>query len=370
MLTGSPRAWLVATFLATLLVPSVGSVADPGDDLRATEQKLNVIRDKIEEGESEAQFLKRRVAALNENLTILQIQINKLDARITRIESDVRNAQARIDRTQAEIDRVQDLATEQAVALYKSGGTETLDALIGSRTLAELNQRLEFLGITAERNTGALIQYHRLRLAIQVEQAELFAKKKELSTVLAEQSRLHERRAEQRAQLAADLEKLNGRLASWRHREGSLEEVALRLTGDIQSAQAKAAVATLGESAQGFIWPLNGPVTSGFGERWGRMHTGIDIDGYTGQPIVASKAGQVIMSSYYSGYGNTVIVDHGGGYATLYAHMSDFATSSGKYVEQGKIVGYVGCTGSCTGDHLHFEVRINGNPVDPMKYLP
>jgi murein DD-endopeptidase MepM/ murein hydrolase activator NlpD len=129
-------------------------------------------------------------------------------------------------------------------------------------------------------------------------------------------------------------------------------------------------VATLGESAQGFIWPLNGPVTSPYGERWGSMHTGIDIDGYSGQPIVASKAGQVIMSSSYSGYGNTVIVDHGGGYATLYAHMSGFATSSGKYVEQGKVVGYVGCTGSCTGDHLHFEVRINGNPVDPMKYLP
>ena len=366
----SPRAWLVATFLATLLIPAVGSVAGPREQLRHTEKQLDVLRDKIDEGESEAQFLKRRVNALNESLTILQVEINRLDARITRIASDVRNAQAQIDRTQAQIDDIQELATDQAVALYKSGGMETLDALIGSESLAELNQRVEFLGIAAEQNTGALIQYHRLRLSIELEQADLFATKKELSSALAEQSRLHARRAAQRAQLASDLEALRGKLEHWQNKEGSLEEAALRLTGDIQSAQARASVATLGESAQGFIWPLNGPVTSPFGERWGRMHTGIDIDGYSGAPVVASKAGQVIMSSYYSGYGNTVIVDHGGGYATLYAHLSGFNTSSGKSVEQGKIVGYVGCTGSCTGDHLHFEVRVNGNPVDPMKYLP
>jgi murein DD-endopeptidase MepM/ murein hydrolase activator NlpD len=100
------------------------------------------------------------------------------------------------------------------------------------------------------------------------------------------------------------------------------------------------------------------------------MHSGIDIDGVTGQPIVAVKAGRVILSSYYSGYGNAVVVDHGGGVTTLYGHMSEFDVSKGSFVEQGQVLGKVGCTGSCTGDHLHFEVRISGDPVDPMPYLP
>jgi murein DD-endopeptidase MepM/ murein hydrolase activator NlpD len=123
-------------------------------------------------------------------------------------------------------------------------------------------------------------------------------------------------------------------------------------------------------SAQGFIWPLNGPITSGYGPRWGRMHTGIDIDGYAGQAIVASKAGRVIVASPYGGYGNAVVIDHGGGIATLYAHMSAFSVSSGNSVGQGQVVGSVGCTGSCTGDHLHFEVRVNGGAVNPLDYLP
>ncbi len=126
----------------------------------------------------------------------------------------------------------------------------------------------------------------------------------------------------------------------------------------------------LGTSSAGYIWPLNGAVTSYYGPRWGSMHTGIDIDGVTGQPVVASKAGSVIMAGSYSGYGNAVIVDHGGGYQTLYAHLSSFAVSSGQSVGQGQTVGAVGCTGSCTGDHLHFEVRVNGSPTDPMQYLP
>jgi murein DD-endopeptidase MepM/ murein hydrolase activator NlpD len=364
------RAWLAAAFLSTLLIPAVGSVAGPRDQLDRVEDKLGVIRTEIRQGESRASFLRDRIDTLNRNLTVLQLELNKLDKQIARIASEVRTTQARIDQTQKRIDAVQELAGKQAVALYKSGGMEALDVLLGSETIAELNDRIEFLGVAAEQNTGALISYHRLRLTIEAQNAELFAKKRELSRNRSHQAKLHAKKSETRAQLAADLAELRGKLAHLHDKEGDLETAALRLTGDIQSAQARAAVASLGESAQGFIWPLNGPVTSPYGYRWGRMHTGIDIDGYSGQPVVASKAGQVIMSSYYSGYGNTVIVDHGGGYATLYAHLSGFAVSNGQSVEQGKVVGYVGCTGSCTGDHLHFEVRVNGNPEDPMKYLP
>lgn len=370
MLSRYARALLAATFLVPLLIPVSGHTAGTQDRLDQIRDELSDLRSDIAEGEDEATFLKRRIDALNDDLTKLQIEINRLDTQIARIESEVRSAQAGIDRKQALIDDVEADAIEQARSLYKSGSTEMLDALLDSTSISVLNDRIEMLGIAAAQHTDSLIRYHRLRLEIQAEYDELFRKKKELVATRETQAEFEADKSERKSALTAALTELEGEIAHKKHREGALETAALRLTGDIQSAQARQSVAAMGESAQGFIWPLNGPITSYYGERWGRMHTGIDIDGYTGQPIVASKAGKVILSSYYSGYGNAVVVDHGGGFATLYAHMSDYNTSVGAYVEQGQVVGYVGCTGSCTGDHLHFEVRVNGSPQDPMKYLP
>lgn len=123
-------------------------------------------------------------------------------------------------------------------------------------------------------------------------------------------------------------------------------------------------------SGEGFIWPLQGAVTSSFGERWGEAHTGIDIDGAAGDPVVAASSGRVVAAGYFEGYGNTVVIDHGNGLATLYGHLSLPAVRAGDEVGRGELVGAVGCTGSCTGDHLHFEVRLRGVPVDPLPYLP
>lgn len=120
----------------------------------------------------------------------------------------------------------------------------------------------------------------------------------------------------------------------------------------------------------GFMWPLDGTVTSGFGPRWGRSHEGIDIDGVTGQPVVAAAAGRVIFAGPYSGYGNAVAIDHGGGVRSLYAHLNDFAVAEGDEVAKGQVIGTVGCTGLCFGDHLHLEVLSDGIPVDPLLYLP
>ena len=123
-----------------------------------------------------------------------------------------------------------------------------------------------------------------------------------------------------------------------------------------------------GVSSSGLIWPVNGPITSGFGWRWGRMHEGIDIGASCGTPIHAAAAGTVIFSGWMDGYGNFVIIDHGNGLATAYGHQSAIYVSGGS-VSQGQTIGAVGSTGHSTGCHLHFEVRVNGSPVDPLGYL-
>ena len=131
-----------------------------------------------------------------------------------------------------------------------------------------------------------------------------------------------------------------------------------------------AAVPAGGQSSSGFIWPVNGRLTSPFGPRWGRMHKGQDIGAPTGAPIKAAKAGRVIKAGGGGGYGNLTLVDHGGGIVTAYAHQSRFGVGEGATVQQGQVIGYVGSTGHSTGPHLHFEVRVNGSQRNPRAYLP
>lgn len=123
-------------------------------------------------------------------------------------------------------------------------------------------------------------------------------------------------------------------------------------------------------SASGLIWPTGGVVTSPFGPRWGRLHRGIDINAPTGTPVVAAKGGTVVFAGENGGFGLNAIIDHGGGFATVYAHLSSLSVVNGQSIGQGAGVGLSGCSGSCTGAHLHFETRVNGEAQDPMLYLP
>ncbi|HEY6054763.1 MAG TPA: M23 family metallopeptidase, partial [Gaiellaceae bacterium] len=119
----------------------------------------------------------------------------------------------------------------------------------------------------------------------------------------------------------------------------------------------------------GMQWPVAGPVTSPFGWRWGRMHEGIDIAVPSGTPVHAAAGGTVIYAGWESGYGNFVVLDHGGGIATAYGHNTSVAVAVGQQVSQGQVIAYSGSTGHSTGPHVHFEVRVNGNAVDPLGYL-
>ncbi|MGH9199255.1 MAG: M23 family metallopeptidase, partial [Acidimicrobiia bacterium] len=205
-----------------------------------------------------------------------------------------------------------------------------------------------------------------LKADLDEEKAELLLIRSDLT---AQRNWLGERKAlieSARAEKDAALKSVEQRIASEEAHVRSLEKESKALTAALQSSGSRSSGAV---SSSGFIWPLRGRVTSEYGYRSGGFHPGIDIDGNTGDPIVASKAGTILGINCGSGYGTCTIIDHGGGVATLYAHMSRKAVSGGS-VKQGQVIGYVGCTGSCSGDHLHFEVRVNGEPQNPRKFLP
>jgi murein DD-endopeptidase MepM/ murein hydrolase activator NlpD len=150
----------------------------------------------------------------------------------------------------------------------------------------------------------------------------------------------------------------------------ALQAASSAITARIQAAQAnRQGGATATPSSAGLIWPVSAPVTSPFGWRWGRMHQGIDLGASEGTPIKSAASGTIIYCGWESGYGNLTVIDHGGNLATAYGHQSSIAVTCGQQVAQGEVIGYVGNTGHSTGPHLHFEVRINGEPVDPLGYL-
>lgn len=364
------RALIAATIACTLVIPAVGSSADQKQKLQKTRRQLEDVRGRLNSKKQKAGSLKSRIVVLEKDINAIQMAVNKLNDQIAKVESKVRTAEANIEATQKKIRGVETRATEQAVTLYKQGATDVIDALINSESLAELDAKAEMFGVVAQENTGALVRFGRLKVEIEDQNRILLETKAELNEKVDGRSEFLADLEERKSELASAYSKVSGKVAKLRDREGDLAGEAQALKKQIIAAQAQRSVTSLGKSSRGFIWPLNGPVTSGYGPRWGRMHTGIDIDGYTGQPVVAAKGGAVIMASSYSGYGNAVIVDHGGGISTLYAHFSGFAVSGGQSVSQGQVVGYVGCSGSCTGDHTHFEVRVGGSPVNPMQYLP
>lgn len=183
---------------------------------------------------------------------------------------------------------------------------------------------------------------------------------------------------------------IDGRRSEWLGRVEDLERQEADFTDQIKAEQRRldaeraadeareAATAGFdaGQSSEGYIWPTAGGIGSYFGLRmhpvlgYSRLHGGLDIGGRMGQPIWAAKEGTVILAGVNGGYGNTIVIDHGNGYATLYGHQSSFEIRKGDYVETGQHIGNVGSTGLSTGPHLHFEVRIDGSVVDPLPYLP
>lgn len=145
--------------------------------------------------------------------------------------------------------------------------------------------------------------------------------------------------------------------------------VALVFPHSADASQASASSAKNAASAQldsEFLWPVQGPITQGFGPYGRRFHSGVDISAPHGTPIRAARAGRVALAEWHFGFGRTVILDHGNGVSTLYGHASSLLVSAGEEVQAGQVIARVGCTGRCTGPHLHFEVRVNGRAVDPL----
>ena len=322
---------------------------------------------KLDAARASDQQLETSVANLNNAVHAQVAATDAAQQALSAAEVTVRQAEGRLNETRQRVDQLRSVAVDSAIDAYMHSGGHAITDILKAKNLGELSEREMYISTLVANGRDSLDQ---LRSALQdqsVEQAKL-AKARDLTKA-------------RRKDAGNKLKALAGQLKVQAQLQGALDariadyaaeaEAAASEEGNIQKLLAKSQGGDTGPaSAAGLIWPCRGPLTSGFGMRWGRMHQGQDIACGYGTPIHAAKAGTVVFAGVMGGYGNAVIIDHGGGFSTLYGHQSRMAVSQGQHVNQGDIIGYVGSTGHSTGPHLHFETRFGGVARDPRPYLP
>jgi murein DD-endopeptidase MepM/ murein hydrolase activator NlpD len=380
---------LPLALLLALLVLIPVSLSTP-----ARADRLQSLQQKIASAQAEEARLSSEIGSIEAEIRALEREVNGVSVHLDSLERDLRLQQEKLNRVRRlfhfQTQQLDFLRREYSVSvrrlnlrlieLYEGDDPTTVDVFLSSDSISDFLEQVDYVEDIVSQDAQISTQVGNAKDRMHSAREKTKVTKAKVETVTRTiAARTAEVRAEKERLLISEkgLSQAKGnkrdRLAEVRlSKEEYLHEVAgilaanAQVTATIQSAGSSSYDST--PSSSGLIWPVNGPVVSGFGLRWGRMHTGIDIGVGYGTPIQAAASGTVIFAGWMGGYGNFVIVDHGGGLSTAYAHQSSIAVGGGA-VTQGQVLGYVGCTGHCFGPHLHFEVRVNGSAVDPLGYL-
>ena len=382
----------------SLVVVAPAAADDPSDEKAAVDARIASLQADISASKAREGVLTSQLSAVVAELEGAQSAVDEAQAAVGTLEAELSSARTRLDvlteRLDAQTRKLERLRSEyeKAVAIlearvraaYIDEPPDMLAFLVSASSFDEVIDNVELLTRIGRQDKRIAQQVERARDRTASERrATIVTKRQQAAAVAVIADRTDEARAA-RDRLAGERDRLAAMenlkqiaLAESREtREGYLDEVdgllaqSAALAEQIRGAQQGAGTTGNGQpSAAGLIWPCDGVVVSGFGMRWGRMHEGIDIGCAYGTPNRAAASGTVIYAGWLGGYGNLVVVDHGNGLSTAYAHASSILVSVGQSVSQGQTVSLVGSTGHSTGPHLHFEVRLNGVAVDPLPYL-
>ena len=399
--TASPKALTLAlaSLLALLLLSGWAPrahAADLGEKLEATEGKLEKVGERKGVLTSTISRYGDRIEALTGQVAAIRAREATARGRLVAKQGELGEARAalvgakvKLVRARAHLRVALGALRRHLVAIYESGSPDLLSVIVGSGDIEDLAARAEYLDrirgmeeavvgrVRDLRNEVRDLVVARLNSKVRIEDARdyiaTFAQR-----LLGTRAALRARQ-EQLIAVRGGREAALSQIVEHEHElDGNLEAIQTEIVEQLRetgSGPLPAGPAADGE-AVGMIWPVEGPIASGFGGRdigaGYEYHPGIDIAVPEGTPIHAALSGTVVFTepeASSGGYGNYTCIDHGGGLSTCYAHQTEFAVSAGQPVSQGDVIGYTGCTGYCLGPHLHFEVRIYGEVTDPMGYL-
>ena len=366
---------VVVGLLGVHLAPA-GAAGDPrAAREQARNRKAQLAKELDGLAASEEELLDA-VAALDDQVDAQSVEVDGARQAVAAAEGEVAESERAMAETRTRIDGLTDAVVERAVASFIRPAGDSLEEVVQSSDIAEAARKRALLDQVTANDEDVIDELNAARQDFEVRRVEADAARAKADERRAQtEARLAELQdtlAEQ-ARLAADVQTRQREVTSEIEEQSRSEAELSRIIQQAEERQrslTRSATANLTPGSGGCIWPTSGRVTSGFGTRWGRLHAGVDIGAPSGTPIWATKDGTVIFSGVQSGYGNVVILSHGGGLTTLYAHQSRVAASNGQRVGQGDTIGYVGSTGRSTGPHLHFETRYGSTPRDPRGCLP
>jgi murein DD-endopeptidase MepM/ murein hydrolase activator NlpD len=387
---------LAGALLAAALLPALVA-AGP-----TLQQRINAQRERTEQLRSQLHASRVELHTATLQFTDLQHQLDETDsaiggvnARLTSLAYQQTSTERKLDWNATQLSAAQaslklhdDLLKHRLVNIYEYGDLSYLNALIAARSFSEFVERWEDFRLLIAANQRAVRErkaaevrvatiqadLERARFELESEERAQQQTRNQLDTLASERSNLVELAATRRRSVASQVAEIENLTAA---QEAALEGLILERERELESQQRAAGIAGGGASAPSgsFSWPVTGTITSPFGWRSNpfgggpEFHPGLDIAAPSGTTVSAAAAGTVIMAQWYGGYGNYILIDHGGGYSTGYGHLSAIYVSNGQSVSRGQAIGAVGSTGQSTGPHLHFEIRIAGKPVDPAPRL-
>ena len=350
------------------------------DELNSLRDQKNVTQSYVDMIYSQIDTIEQQIDILDERMVQLSEDVNQMN-----LENETLNRE--ISQLQTEVDSNWDLLKTRLRAMYMSGETSTFELLLSAESLSDFLAKSELLRSVVQHDADLINGLESDLKSLEEKQAQI---QDNLAKIEQTQQELNTSKADYDAKqidLEAQWERsnelveaLNEDEENTRSRVAKEEEELLALNKELEEVYGIVRPNPIppegSEADDGtMMWPLPGygTITSGYGQRWGKLHSAIDISGggVYGKPIVAARSGEVIKvhSSSSGSYGKYLIIYHGDGVSTLYAHCSSIVVSEGDYVTKGQTIAKVGSTGNSTGPHLHFEVRIDGNAVNPTNYV-
>ena len=366
---------LICLLLGSFLAPVLA------EELEEKQNQLENIKKQMEEQGRKAAQLRQKEQSIADQLRSIQGELDKaqdqfdvVSGQLSQTESQIRANTELLSRLEKRLDDQNKILHKRIRDIYKNGQINYLDVLLGAQDFSDFANRFDLLKKVLAHDVGLLQRTKADREAVAKTKAQLMGDREKIAalrqTAAVTKGQVESRRNERKNVLdAATYERETAERA---YRE--LMDTSRQIEGLIKRIQAGDKNVTGNTGAM--IWPVSAQITSNFGWRvhpiFGtqRMHTGIDLGADYGDAVRAADGGTVIHSDWMGGYGKTIIIDHGNGISTLYAHNSALLVEEGQAVSKGQVVSRVGSTGYSTGPHLHFEVRQGGSPVNPLNYLP
>jgi murein DD-endopeptidase MepM/ murein hydrolase activator NlpD len=374
------RSKLLMLALGGALLVCACALAGGSASGQTLQEKLNSTQNKLSHVKDHAGVLTTRISHESAQLDRLTGQVADLRNKEAQVAAQLEQKQAELDQAQAQLEHLKNrlrealyILEQRLVAIYESNEPDLITVLLQAHGFDDLLARTDYMQALQNQDNDIVARVRGLRNEMQITVNTVRTARDQIATHKQELEATRLKLRKRTDQLATARRAQHSTLTKLRNHqenlEGDLSDISQKIAEQLAAQTGALPAGPVRAGSGRFIWPVNGPVVSGFGPRWGSFHEGIDIAVPTGTQIRAAASGSVSIAGSVSGYGNYTCIDHGGGLSTCYAHQERILVSVGQQVAQAQIIGISDCTGHCLGPHVHFEVRVNGQAVDPLGYL-